>query len=119
MNVRFLLDENLPPFLKDALVHANAAIDVIRIGDETAPPFGTSDPVILQHLTSDQRALVTDNRSTMPEHARDHLAAGHHHWGIFEIRPNTPYKAVIEELFTIWEASEAEEWIDQLVWIPL
>jgi len=76
MNVRFLLDENLPPRLKAALWRYDAAVDVLRVGDEGAPVLGTLDPDILPYLEATQRFLVTDNRSSIPSYAADHLAAG-------------------------------------------
>jgi hypothetical protein len=33
--------------------------------------------------------------------------------------PRVPIAVAIEELFLIWAASEAEEWINRLAWIPL
>jgi hypothetical protein len=35
------------------------------------------------------------------------------------LREAIPIAAAIEELILIWSASEAEEWIGRLVWIPL
>lgn len=39
--------------------------------------------------------------------------------GVILLREATPISAAIEELVLIWEASEAEEWIGRLAWIPL
>ncbi|MBD2409406.1 hypothetical protein FACHB389_13070 [Nostoc calcicola FACHB-389] len=63
MKVRFLLDENLSPKLKTAVLRFNPAIDILRVGDAEAPPLGTLDPEILRYLELSQRILVTDNRS--------------------------------------------------------
>lgn len=54
----------------------------------------------------------------MPAHIETHWAAGGHHWGLFRVRPGTPISRLAQALFLVWEASEAEEWIDQLAWIP-
>jgi hypothetical protein len=35
------------------------------------------------------------------------------------LRETTPISTAIEELVLIWNASEAEEWADRIVWIPL
>jgi hypothetical protein len=50
VKVHFLLDENLPPRLKVALRRLDARIDVVRVGDDGAPPLQTSDPDILHFL---------------------------------------------------------------------
>lgn len=120
MKIRFLLDENLNPRVKSALLHRDPTIDVLQIGDAEALPRGTLDPDILKCLEHDQRALVTDNRKSIPGHIADHFAAGGHHWGIFMlVQTQASIGQLAEELFLLWEASEAKEWIDQRRWLPL
>ena len=80
MRVRFLIDEDLSPDYVRELRRYDAALDVLRVGDVGAPPFSTLDPDILLYCEREQRALVTENRSTMPGHEADHFAASHHHW---------------------------------------
>ncbi len=118
MKISYLSDENLSPRIKNAILRYNKDIDILRVGDENAPSLGTSDPDILLFLERSKRTLVTDNRATMPNHAYAHLASGGHHWGILEVRPKTSAKELIDVLCLIWEASDAEEWIDQIQWIP-
>ena len=54
----------------------------------------------------------------MPGHLEDHWNAGGHIWGLFWLRPGVTVGLWAEELFLVWETSEAEEWIDRLEWIP-
>jgi hypothetical protein len=119
MKIRFLLDENQPPRLKTALLRLDPAIDVLRVGDPEAPSLGTPDPELLRYLEAAQRALVTSNRTTLPAHIEAHWAAGGHLWGIFWVRPRTSIGQLAMDLYLIWEASEAEEWVDRLDWVPL
>ena len=118
MKIRFLLDENLSPRIKAAVHRHNAVIDILRVGDETAPSLATSDPDILVYLESAQRLLVSDNRSTIPVHLIEHMAAGRHHWGIVWLRDTQNIGQIAESLHFIWSASEAEEWIDRTDWLP-
>ena len=39
--------------------------------------------------------------------------------GLILLREAIPIISAIEEIVLIWSASEAEEWINRLVWIPL
>lgn len=118
MKVRFLLDENLSPRLQTGLWRHNPQIDVLRVGDPGAPGLGTLDPAILQYLEQAQRLLITNNRVSMPDHLQAHHAAGGQHWGLIWIRPSSQISQLIESIALIWSASEAEEWLDQVAWIP-
>jgi hypothetical protein len=39
--------------------------------------------------------------------------------GVILLREAIPIATAVEELALIWNASEAAEWINRLVWIPL
>jgi len=101
-----------------ALKRQHDAIEVIRIGSADAPPFGASDSDILVFSEAQRYVLVTDNRATMPVHFTDHPAAGRHHWGVVVLSRELPVGQLAVEVYLFWEASEAEEWIDHVEWIP-
>ena len=64
-------------------------------------------------------SLVTNNRKSMPQHLVDHLAAGNHVPGIFTINLNASMRLIIEDLILVAGASYEDEYIDQIVFIPL
>ena len=117
--MRFLLDEHLPLRLALAIQHRNPLIDVLRIGDPGAPALATPDPLILDYLSTSQRALITRNRRSMLRHYSDHLAAGKPHWGIFIVAQRLTNHDLAETIELLWEASEAEEWMNSLQPLPL
>jgi hypothetical protein len=93
---------------------------VLQIGDPDTLPRGTLDPDILRYVEQHERALITDNRKSIPNHLADHFAGGGHHWGIFMVvQTKVSIGQLAEELNLLWEPSEAEEWIDQRRWLPL
>jgi hypothetical protein len=118
MKIKFLLDENLSPRLKIAVLRLNREIDILRIGDPNTPTLGTLDPDVLHYLGLSQRLLVTDNRTSIPEHLEEYWQKDRQMWGLFWIRPTTAMGKIAEELIMIWETSEAEEWINVVDWIP-
>ena len=118
MKVRFLLDENLSPRFRTALLRLNPEIDVLRVGDPGTPALNTKDPDILRYLSTSRRLLVTSNRTSMPDHLVEHWEAGDHIWGLLWVRPKTSIARLSQDLLLVWEASEAEEWIDRLEWVP-
>jgi hypothetical protein len=54
----------------------------------------------------------------MPLHFKRYIS-GAQSLGVILLREATPISTAIEEIALIWHASEAEEWNDRLVWIPL
>ena len=119
MKPRFLLDENLPPRLKLAVLRLNSQIDILRVGDANAPALGTLDPDILVYLQQSKQILLTDNRKSMPEHLKAHWANNDFIWGLFWLRPKATIRELADDLVLIWETTEADEWKDRLIWIPL
>ena len=119
MKVRFLIDEDLSPDYVRELRRYDQLIDVLRIGQTDAPALGTLDPEVLRYCEQAQRALITENRSTMAIHEQAHFAEGKHRWGIFKLRRGYGIGVYLADLQLIWEASEADEWLDQSQWIPL
>jgi hypothetical protein len=117
--IRYLLDEHIPNQLRLALRQRSPGLTVWRVGEPAAPPLGTRDPDLLLWCELNNFSLVTNNRASMPGHLRDHLAAGHHEPGIFVVGVNMTLSAIASELALIADASEAEEWVDQIVYLPL
>ena len=118
-DIRYLLDENVAPLFRAELLKREPKPVVWRIGDPGAPPRGTPDPAILRWCEENSFILVTNNRKSIPQHLRDHLAEGRHVPGIFELNPDMGIGETIEELLLIWSASDADEYQDVLIYLPL
>ncbi|MCP4110246.1 MAG: hypothetical protein GY749_32785 [Desulfobacteraceae bacterium] len=119
MKPRFLLDEHMNKAIQRQLYRMAQDIDVLAVGDANAPPKGTSDAELLIWMEANGYILVTENRSTIPVHIAEHFSAGRHFPGVFWIRPNVSIGVIVEELYLIWLASEAEEYLDNALYIPL
>lgn len=116
--VHYLLDENLPHRLKNQLIFHEPSMEILFIGENSAPPLGTQDPDILKWIEQNDFILVSRNRSTMPVHLKEHLAEGGHVPGILLIRKEILIGKLIEDLLLIWGASEAGEYRDQIAYLP-
>lgn len=116
---RFLIDENITPEYRTQLLRHEPSPKVLAVGDEGAPPKSTPDPEILVWCEQNQFNLITNNRESMPQHLSDHLLAGNHVPGIFTIKRRVPMRLIIEELLLIVGASDEDEYIDQITYIPL
>jgi hypothetical protein len=49
----------------------------------------------------------------------EHLAAGNHTWGVLVLGPNTSLGLVLDDLSMIYEATQDDEWVDLLYYLPL
>lgn len=115
----FLLDEHVSRAIQRQLRRIEPKINILAVGNPEAPPVGTSDPDILIWMEENGYILVTENRSTIPGHISDHFAMGRHFPGVFWIRPGTGIGSLVEELHLIWHTSEAEEYLDYAIFIPM
>lgn len=117
--MKFLLDENLPMLYRTQLNRLVPELIVWMIGDPGAPEKGTQDPAILDWCSQYGFLLVTNNRASMPVHLIDHLREGKHIPGILVFRRRATIKALIEDLVLIGAIADNNEFIDQIVHVPL
>jgi hypothetical protein len=116
MRVRFQADADLDGRILRGLRRAAPEID-IRTAAEAALE-GLTDPEVLRISADSGRILVSQDRRTMPAHFTRYTASAPSP-GVVLLREAIPIAIAIEELLLIWSASEADEWIGRLVWIPL
>ena len=116
---RYLIDENLSPAYRAQLRDREPSLTVLRVGDVDAPARSTQDPEILKWCEQNNFILVTKDPNTIPKHLSDHLAAGHHVPGIIIVNSSVPTGTILDDLILIAGASHEDEYIDQIVFIPL
>lgn len=117
--IRFLLDENISRSVRNQLLFHEPIMEVICVGDENAPPYGTPDPDILDWIEQTGYIIVSRNRRTMPRHLEEHLAHEKHIPGMLLLKKRVSMRELIEELLLIWYASEPEEYQDHIRYLPL
>jgi hypothetical protein len=116
--VRFLLDEHINRAIQRQLRRWDARIEVLAVGDPGVPPSGSSDQAILGWIEHNGYILITENRRTIPGHLSEHFASGRRIPGVFWLRPGADIAAIIESLYLIWLASDAEEYQDRMLYLP-
>jgi hypothetical protein len=89
-----------------------------RTADE-AGLRGLPDPDVLELTAGEDRVLVTHDVRSMPGHFAEHVRAGKGSAGVFLIPDRVPVALAIDDLVLIWSASDAAEWRNRLVWLPL
>jgi len=116
---RYLLDEDTPHAIRDQLLRREPDMEILAVGDDTAPALGTPDPELLQWIEREGYVLVSRNRRTLPQHLREHLETGSHVPGIFLLRRRYSLGQIIEDLMLIWDAGRPEEYRDRVEYLPL
>ena len=116
MRVRFQADADLDGRILRGLRRVSPEIDIRSAAD--AGLVGVDDPAVLEIARDSGRILVSQDRRTMPGHFARYVERTSSP-GVILLREAIPISAAIEELVLIWNASEADEWVNRLVWIPL
>ncbi len=116
MRVRFQADADLDARIIRGLKRKHPEIDFQTA--EEAGLRGLADPDVLRMAADSGRILVTHDRRTMPSHFAQFIA-GRTSTGVIVVPKDILVGAAVEELLLIWAASQAEEWHNRLVWIPL
>ena len=116
MTVRFLADEDVRADIIQGCVLRTRGR---HPGREERRLERKQDPVLLELAAEQDRILITHDRNTMTGHFYERVAAGKSGPGLF-IVPKWPSTVgqVIESLLLVWAASQAQEWRNQIVYLP-
>ena len=116
MKVRFQADADLNQDIVTGVRRREPLID-FQTADE-AGLRGVDDAGVLAYAAREGRILVSHDRKTMPQHFAAFISTETSP-GLLIISQKTDVRMAIEELIMIWAASEAEEWINTVLTVPL
>jgi hypothetical protein len=78
---------------------------------------GVPDPEVLAFAADEGRNLVSHDFQPMPKHFRQ-FTRRRRSPGALLVRQDLPVGEAIETLLLIWQASEADEWVNRLCLVP-
>jgi len=116
MKVRFQADTDLNQNIVRAVRLGVPAVEFQTAHE--AGLQGLGDEAVLEQAARERRILVSHDRRTMPIHFAT-FTATRTSAGVILISQNLPIIQAVEDLILIWEASEAEEWVNCLDSLPL
>ena len=116
MKIQFLADENLRRAIVLGLRRREPTLNFMQAYEAGA--VGKDDPTVLQIAAEINRILVSHDVRTMPQHFLKFIA-GKNSPGVILIPQKLPLSTAIEQLALIWLASEAEEWVNLIRFLPL
>lgn len=116
MKVRFQADADLNQIIVRALTRREPAIDFQTA--HAANLEGVDDIDVLVLAAREGRVLVTHDRRTIPHHFADFIQS-EPGAGVLIIPQKLSVSQVVEDLLLIWFATEAEEWVNRMLALPL
>lgn len=116
MKIRFQADADLNEDIVSGVRRREPLIDFQTAAE--AGLQGLTDLLVLQYAARGGRILVSHDRKTMPRYFATFIAAETSP-GLFIISQTTDVRVAIEELIMIWSASEAEEWVNTMLTVPV
>jgi hypothetical protein len=93
------------------------AVEVGRLRDVGLDK--SADAEVLAYAATENWIVVSHDVNTMSAAANARFASGQVMNGLLLVHQLSPAAAVIENLVLIWSASEAEEWVNQVRFLPL
>ncbi len=116
MKIKFLADENLRRAIVLGLRRREPSASFLQAYEAAAA--GKDDLTVLRIAAEQDRILVSHDLKTVPQHFR-HFVARQASPGVILVPQKLPLSTTIEQLLMIWLASEAEEWVNQIRFLPL
>ncbi len=116
MPIRFRADADLNQVIVSAVVRRVPAFDFRTA--TSAGLAGLKDQDVLAIAARDGRVLVTHDQATMPRHFAE-LVRSQHSPGLIVVPQHLPLREVADDLILIWTATEANEWIDRIAFLPI
>lgn len=116
MKVRFQADADLKHAIVTALLRREPTIDFQTA--EAAGLAGLADGQVLAIAARDGRVLVSQDYRTMPSHFGEFLRSNTSP-GVLLASQGLPITVVVDELLLVWHASDSDEWVNRIVYLPL
>ena len=115
--MRFLADENFNGRVLRGIRREHPDLDIVRVQDTVV--YQAADPKVLEWAAQEGRILLTHDIETMVGFANERITAGLPMPGVIAARHTLPIGLVIDEILTIIGASEAGDWENIVMFLPL
>lgn len=114
---QFLSDHDLNEHIVTGVLRREPSLQWMRARDVGLSDC--SDDEILTYASDHGYIVVSHDVNTMPSTAYDRMCTGQKISGLLMVKQSDPIGPVIESLLLIWSASEAEEWENQVGFLPI
>ena len=115
--LHLLADENFNGRIVRGLLRREPALDLVRIQDVGLE--GRSDPEVLAWAAIEGRILLTHDLNAVPRYAYDRVARAEPMPGVFGVPAESAIGEVVDDVLLLALVSHADEWEDQVLYLPL
>jgi hypothetical protein len=115
--IAFLADEDFDDRIVSGLRSRLPNLDIVTARELGL--HGKPDPQVLASASAQHRLLISHDARTLPIHASNMHVAGFSHSGVCIVPQSLAIRDAIEELVTLYECSEPDEWTDCVIRLPL
>lgn len=116
MQIRFQADADLNQIIVLAALRREASLDFLTAAASNL--VGRKDSEVLAAAAREGRILVSHDQKTMPGHFAEFIAHTSSP-GLLLIPQHLPVAVAVEDILLIWVASDAEEWVNRIRYLPL
>lgn len=116
MPIRFQADADFNQIIVSAIVRRVPEIDFKTA--TAAGLEGLRDLEVLALAAREDRILVTHDQTTMPTHFGA-LIRSTRSPGLIVVPQSLPVREVVDALILIWAATQPEEWVNRIVYLPI
>jgi Domain of unknown function (DUF5615) len=113
--IRFQADADLRQAIVTGIKRRQPTLDIQSANE--AGLEGIKDPEVLAIAAREGRILITHDRKTMPTEFGQFVTRQNSS-GVLIMSQNLPISEAIDAVILVWEASTAEEWINQIMTFP-
>lgn len=114
---RFLADEDLRFEIVLAAKRIEPALELQTVVETGLS--GAQDADILKHAQDHGLVVVSHDVNTMKAFAEERIRKSSGISGLFLVPQRRPTRSIAENLVVIWAASDAGEWKNRVVYLPL
>ena len=114
---RFLSDHDLNEHIVTGVLRREPSLKWVRMRDVGLSD--RSDAEVLTYASYHGYIVVSHDVNTMPSAAYERINAELKMSGLLMVNQRDPIGPIIESLLLIWSASEAEEWENQVGFLPI
>src|SRR5438105_11722115 len=113
---RFLADHNFNDNIIQGVQRREPGVEFVTLRELGGQRW--DDAQVLEFAAANGWSVLSHDTRTMPAPARQRLANDQIMRGLFLVHQDAPIRPVMDDLILIWAASEAEEWLGLIEFLP-